>query len=160
MKRNAYFIFLLTISSVNMSFVENLFQTLYHGKVLTYRVSDLLISLSNDKSKDKYICISIETDTNTRRFCYLTLDELFNVYQLCPISERCFYELVCSESHVKPYIDFEYYTDYNLDIVHSRIGPITCLKILHLLFDFNMKYNYNQNDDIDFLLEKFLILEA
>ncbi|CAF1460218.1 unnamed protein product, partial [Adineta ricciae] len=65
-----------------------------------------------------------------------------------------------SEQHVKPYIDFEYYIDYNPDIRDSRIGAISCLKILHLLFDFNMKYNYTQSDNIDFVLDKFLALEA
>ncbi|CAF0995865.1 unnamed protein product [Rotaria sordida] len=75
-----------------MTFVEKLIKRLYPNKIITHRISDLLDNLSNDKSNNKYIYISIETDTNSRRFCYLTLDELINVYQSCPVSERFIYE--------------------------------------------------------------------
>ncbi|CAF4877736.1 unnamed protein product, partial [Rotaria sp. Silwood1] len=119
----------------------------------------------NDRIRFKNVKISwfdgiIETDTNSRRFCYLTLDELINVYQSCPVSERSIYELICSEQHVKAYIDFEYYINCNSDTDDCRIGPICCLKILHLLLNFDEKFNYNQNINIDFIFQKFLVLEA
>lgn len=143
-----------------MTFIEKLIKRLYPTKVMTYRICDLVDNLSNDISNNKYICISIETDSNSRRFCNLTLDELINVYQSCPVLERSIYELIFPDQNVKAYVDFEYYINYNPAINDPRIGGICCLKILHLLLNFDENFNYNQNTNIDFIFEKFLILEA
>ncbi len=159
MRRNRYFHFCYKNLGVHMTFVEKLIRRVYPNKIITYRISDLVHNLST-KSDNNYICISIETDNNSRRFCYLTLDELINVYRSCPVYERSLYELICAEQHVKAYIDYEYYITCNPDIIDSRIGPICCLKIFHLLLDFDEKFNYKQNINTDFIFENFLILEA
>ena len=143
-----------------MTYVEKVIKRLYPDKIICYRLSDLTHQSSNDNLKQNDICIGIETDNHTRRFCYLTMSELICLFQHCPTHERCLYELIPPESVVKAYIDFEYYVNYNPDLEESRIGPKCVLKMIHLLFNLHEQINYESQDYMNCIFKQFLVLDA
>ncbi|CAF1443256.1 unnamed protein product [Adineta steineri] len=131
---------------------------LFPNKIITYRILDLIHLSSNENIKNSDICVSIEINTNSRRFCYLTINELITLYQNSPVLERSLYELISPNSKVKAYIDFEYYIDNNPDIQNSQIGISCCLKMLHLFL--NSEQNIEPNKYTNLILKQFLVLES
>ncbi|CAF5071014.1 unnamed protein product, partial [Rotaria magnacalcarata] len=55
-------------------------------------LSNLIYDLQNNNEENSSFYISIENDSNSRQFCYLTLDELISLYRYCPVIERTLYE--------------------------------------------------------------------
>lgn len=142
-----------------MALIEKLIKRLFKNKVVTHRLVDLMDQLSNQNLKNM-ICISIETDNNSRQFSYFTIDELIILYQHSSVIERTLYELITPANKVKAYIDFEYYIDNNLEIKNSYIGPTCLLKIFYYFLNFQDHNVQQNNDQITYLLQQFLILEA
>jgi len=143
-----------------MTFIIKLINRFFPNKIITYRISDLIDQTSNQNIKNNDICISIETDSNSRRFCYLTIDELIILYKHSPVLERSLYELISPTCQVKAYIDFEYHVNSNLNIQNSQIGSNCCLKILHLMLNPPDYIISEENKYIDLVLKQFLVLEA
>lgn len=143
-----------------MTTVKQIINNLFPNKKITYRLSDLLDQLRDDDSKSEYIYIAIEKINRSREFSYLTINELTTIYHHCPPLQRNLYEVIFPKKIVKTYIDFEYYTNYNLDIQNHCIPPATCLKIFYFILN-PLNHTQNQNEDyIPTALEQFLLLEA
>jgi hypothetical protein len=138
--------------------VQNLINSLFPNQLLTHHLSELNNHLLENNNNGIYI--SIEKENKCRLFCFLTMDQLAILYQYCPLTKRTLYESIPSAKRVKTFIDFEYYTDNNVDIQNHYIGAMCCLKILYCLlnsYDNNMKVLENLTENI---LKQFLVLEA
>ncbi|CAF2042231.1 unnamed protein product [Rotaria magnacalcarata] len=123
-------------------------------------LSNLIYDLQNNNEENSSFYISIENDSNSRQFCYLTLDELISLYRYCPVIERTLYEVIISTNLVKIYIDFEYYINNNKHIKESHIGPQTCLKIFQYFFNIGKNINSQTTNSTNLALQEFLVLEA
>ncbi|CAM4840044.1 unnamed protein product [Rotaria magnacalcarata] len=123
-------------------------------------LSNLIYDLQNNNEENSSFYISIENDSNSRQFCYLTLDELISLYRYCPVIERTLYEVIISTNFVKIYIDFEYYINNNKHIKESHIGPQTCLKIFQYFFNIGKNINSQTTNSTNLALQEFLVLEA
>lgn len=143
-----------------MTFLQNLIRRLFPTKIVSHYLSDLIHQSSHQNINTNHICLSIEKNNGSRDFCYLTMEELTTLYQYCPVIERSLYELICPTNSVKAYIDFEYYTENNLDIQDHRVGPKCCLKILHYLLNFPDNTTCQKENYLDIVLQQFLVLEA
>jgi hypothetical protein len=143
-----------------MTHIQKLLKRLFPYKIITHRLSDLIHHLSNQQNENTKTYISIEKDNTSREFCYFTLEELIILYQQCPAFERSLYEILIPTNQVKVYVDFEYYTDNNVDIKNAHIGPICFLKILYHLFNSEQTVNFKTTNYFDLVMQQFLVLDA
>ncbi|CAF1292374.1 unnamed protein product [Rotaria sordida] len=134
--------------------------TLWNSQIITHRISDLMQLIKDQNVKNTHICISIQNDNDTREFCYLTIDELTQLFQQTPVIERCLYEVIFPTNQVKTYIDFEYYITNNLDIESPYIGARCFLKILYNLLNFQQNIDCEANYKMDLILQQFLVLNS
>lgn len=143
-----------------MTFTINLIKRLFPNKIITRRISDLIELVKDEHINNTHICLSIQNNYDTREFCYVTLDELTKLFKEIPLIERCLYELIFPTKQVKTYIDFEYYIENNADIKNPYIGPTCFIKILYNLLNFQQSMDCKTNDNMNFILEQFLVLDS
>ncbi|CAF3835914.1 unnamed protein product [Rotaria magnacalcarata] len=143
-----------------MTILIQIIKHLFPSKIITHHKCDLVNQLSEQIIKSNYIFLSIENENKTRQFFYSTIEELITLFNHCPRNERTLYEIIFPTNLVKTYIDFEYYTDNNLDINDHCIGASSFLKILHFTLNFIDHKHHENQKYIDITLQQFLVLEA
>ncbi|CAF1001704.1 unnamed protein product [Adineta ricciae] len=143
-----------------MNTISQLFRQFFPNKTLVHRMSDLTVQLSKTNNDETHISLAIEKSNGTRQFCYFNLDELILLSQKSPLNERAFYEIIFPTDMTKAYIDFEYYTESNLDIQDHHIGIVCCLKIFYSILNFSDYASSQSVSLLDTILNQFLVLEA
>ena len=140
--------------------MEKLINDLFLSKIITHRLSDLVHHLSKNNMQNSDLCISIEKDNHSRKFCHFMLDELIIVYQQSTPSERSLYEVTSETRRVKLYIDYEYNINNNIGINSSRTGPNCCLKFFQYLLHQEKDNICATIDYTTMALQQVLVLES
>ena len=143
-----------------MTFIQKLINRLFLNKIITYKVSDLIDNVSNERLQNIYMYICIQTENDSRRFFYVTIDELIILFQNSESIQRSLYELILPTKQVKAYIDFDYYTKNNTSIKNSYTGPCCILKILYYFLNVDQTNTMDTNDRLTLALKQFLVLES
>ena len=133
---------------------------LFPNKIIYHRLNDLLLHRCQIDDENEWICLSIEINEHCRKFCYISIDELFHLFQRSSHLERSLYEVIKSTKKIKPYIDFEYTREINPDLYDPLVGLRCALKILYHLFHRDCIHWRSQQEFAEIILREYLILDA
>lgn len=142
--------------TLDIAFIQHLFPQ----KKIYHRLDELFSDQPDVDQNTDYIHLSIERNEQCRQFFSTSIDELSHLFAESTHLQRPLYEVVRSTRRVKPYLDFEYNTTSNPDLLDPSIGLRCVLKIFkNLLHQDSIDPLTNDKLTKD-LFEQFLILEA
>ena len=142
-----------------MSCSSDLIRSISPNIVFQYRLHTLL-DLITKPLRSGLLLLSIEKNHDRRHFCAIDYAELDLLYEYVPRHQRCFYEIISSESvEIKAYIDFEYPTDNN-SLIDRTTAISTCLKILYACINKPSEIRSCGPVSMREVLDQFLVLQA